>query len=114
MLALRAKLSAPDANFYVQLLDVDDAGEETLVNDGFLKASHRTSHTDPEPAPVGQAIDYKIEIRAQHYRFAAGRRVRIRLWGGAKDAVIQVPSVDVAIETGTHATLSLPGFAAAP
>jgi predicted acyl esterase len=110
-LALRAKLSTPDANFYVQLHDVDDAGKETLVNDGFLKASHRTSHTNPEPAPVGQALDYQIEIRVQHYRFAAGHRVRIRLWGGSKDALVQILPIDVTMETGTHATLSLPGFA---
>ena len=50
-LAFRATLSAPDANFYVTLLDVDAMGTETLVNDGYLKASHRTSHTTPTPVP---------------------------------------------------------------
>lgn len=113
-LALRATLSGSDANLYVQLLDVNEAGDETLVNDGFLKASHRTSHTDPEAVPVGRAIDYQIEIRAQHYRFASGHRVRLRLWGGSKDALIQPSPVDVTVETGGHSTLTLPGFAATP
>jgi predicted acyl esterase len=109
---LRATLSAPDANLYVQLLDVNQQGDEKLVNDGFLKASHRTSHTDPAEVPVGLAIDYEIEIRAQHYRFASGHRVRLRLWGGSKDALIQPSPVDVTVETGSHSTLALPGFAA--
>jgi predicted acyl esterase len=54
VLDLRATLSAADANFYVHLLDVDDKDMETLVNDGYLKASHRTSHTSPEPVRVGE------------------------------------------------------------
>jgi predicted acyl esterase len=36
VLHLRATLSAADANFYVELVDVDDKGVESLVNDGFL------------------------------------------------------------------------------
>lgn len=113
-LKIRATLSADDANFYVQLLDVSEEDEETLVNDGFLKASHRTSHVDPEAVPMGKAVDYQIEVRAQHYRFKSGHRVRLRLWGGAEDALIQPPPVDVKVETGSHATLRLPGFAATP
>lgn len=46
-LDMRARLSAADAHFYVQLFDVDASDKETFVNDGFLKASHRTSHTTP-------------------------------------------------------------------
>jgi predicted acyl esterase len=114
LLDFRATLSATDANFYVTLLDVDAMGTETLVNDGYLRASHRTSHTTPSPVPAGQAIDYHIEVRAQHYRFVAGHRVRIRLWGGAKDVLEQTASVDVTVDTGTHATLSMPGFRPAP
>jgi predicted acyl esterase len=112
-LELRAKLSAPDANFYVQLLDVDASDKETLVNDGFLKASHRASHTTPEPAPVGEAIDYKLAIRAQHYRFVKGNKLRIRLWGGAKADLVQPAAVDVTLDTA-HSRLTLPNFAAMP
>jgi len=114
VLDFRAKLSATDANFYVTLLDVDAMGTETLVNDGYLKASHRMSHTTPTPVPVGEAIGYHLEVRAQHYRFVAGHRVRIRIWGGAKDVLEQTPPVDVTIETGSGATLTMPGFAYAP
>jgi predicted acyl esterase len=110
-LDLRASLSAPDANFYVQLVDVDNADKETVVNDGFLKASHRNSHMKPEPVPVGDAIDYHIVVRPQHYRFASGHRVRVKLWGGNKDTLEQPAAVDVKLECGSKSKLTLPGFA---
>ncbi|MET0340286.1 MAG: CocE/NonD family hydrolase [Polyangiales bacterium] len=111
VLSLRAELSAPDANFYVQLLDVGESGAEAFVNDGFLKASHRTSHTAPSPVSPGEALDYRIEVRPQHYRFQAGHRVRARIWGGATDTLVQPSRVDVTVHTGSASTLTLPGFA---
>lgn len=81
-LTLRATLSAPDAHFYVELIDVDPSGEESVVNDGFLKASHRSSHVAPEPVPVGVRTDFDIGIRPDHHRFPAGHRVRVRVSGG--------------------------------
>ena len=46
----RATLDATAAHFYVELLDVGPAVDETLVNDGFLAASDRRSHTHPTPS----------------------------------------------------------------
>ncbi len=106
-LALRATLSATDANFYVQLLDVDPSNQESVVNDGFLKASFRASKTNPTPVTAGQAIDYTIAIRPQHYRFVKGHRLRLRVWGGAKDTVVQPATVTVSVASGT---LQLPGW----
>jgi predicted acyl esterase len=111
-LDVRAKLSAPDANFYVQLFDVDASNKETFVNDGFLKASHRKSHATPEAVPVGELVDYHIAIRPQHHRFAAGHRVRVRIWSGPRTDLAQPQPVDVALETGASARLRLPGFGA--
>ena len=59
-LTFRATLDATDAHFYVELLDVGPDDDETWVNDGFLAASHRRSHTDPEPAPIGEAIEFRV------------------------------------------------------
>jgi predicted acyl esterase len=118
VLELRASLSGTDANFYVQLLDVDDMSEnenenktESFVNDGFLKASHRSSHTSPQPVSAGEPLTYKIEVWPQHYRFVKGHRVRVRIWGGPKDTLEQLSPVDVTVETGAMSTLVLPGFA---
>ncbi|HKP56399.1 MAG TPA: CocE/NonD family hydrolase C-terminal non-catalytic domain-containing protein [Polyangiales bacterium] len=112
VLEFRAKLSAADANFYVEVIDVDAANKETFVNDGYLKASHRASHEKPEPVPAGEMIDYRIVVRPQHHRFVAGHKLKLRLSAGSKDMLAPPPPVDVTIETGNSARLQLPGFAA--
>jgi predicted acyl esterase len=108
-LSLRATLTAADANFYVELIDVDPRGRETVVNDGFLKASHRASHTTPRPVTPGRPTDYRIPIRADHYRFAAGHQIRLRISGGPSQTLVPVTApVDVTIETGPASTLHVP------
>ena len=84
-LTFRATLDAADAHFYVELCEVDPHGDETWVNDGYLAASHRRSHTEPEPVTIGASHEYRVGIRAHHYRFRAGSRVRIRVGGGPCD-----------------------------
>jgi uncharacterized protein len=108
-LDLRATLTAADANFYVELVDVDPQGTETVVNDGYLKASHRSSHVTPEPVTPGEPTDYRIPIRADHYRFAAGHQIRLRISGGSSRTLVPVTTpVDVTIKTGRASTLHLP------
>ena len=110
-LTFRATLDANDAHFYVELVDVDANDEETWVNDGFLAASHRSSHTDPEPAPVGEVTEYRVAIRAHHHRFRAGNRVRLRVSGGAPSKLTPPPApVTVTMEIDGTAVLRLPGF----
>jgi predicted acyl esterase len=108
-LHLRATLSAADASFYVELIDVNPAGEETLVNDGFLKASHRNSDTMPEAVDPGTAVDYVIAIRADHYRFVAGNSLRIRVSAGDSTSLVPPAArVDVMLQTGNASTLHMP------
>lgn len=110
-LTFRATLDANEAHFYVELLDVAPDGEERRVNDGFLAANHRSSHADPEPVTVGASTEYSVDIRAHHYRFPAGSRVRLRVGGGAAARLTPPPTpVTVTIETGATAVLHLPGF----
>src|SRR5262245_40459816 len=106
-----ASLDADDAHFYVELLDVAADGSETLVNDGYLKASHRASHTDPTPVPVGETLEYRVPIRAQHHRFVAGHCVRVRLGGGSSTKLTAPPApVTITLVTEMAVTLRLPGF----
>ncbi|HEX4532066.1 MAG TPA: CocE/NonD family hydrolase [Acidimicrobiia bacterium] len=110
-LTLRATLDAPEAHLYVELLDVEADGGESLVNDGFLAASHRGSHTDPEPVPVGESTELCVPIRAGHHRFVAGHRVRLRVSGGAPSKLMPPPApATVRIATDGTAVLRLPGF----
>jgi hypothetical protein len=80
------------------------------VNDGFLRASHRTSHVTPTPVTAGTLTTFAVGIRADHYRFAAGHRIAVRLSGGAADTLTPNPTpVDVAVATGqAGSTLRLP------
>jgi predicted acyl esterase len=112
VLTFDAMLTAPDAHFYAELLDVEPDGTGVLVNDGFLLASHRTSHVTPRPIEPGERERYEIRIRAHHHRFAAGHCVRVRLSGAPSQTLEPVePPVDVTIHLD-GATLRLPGFAA--
>ncbi len=110
-LDLTVVLSAGEAHFYAELVDVDAEGDEVLVNDGFLAASHRHSHRDPEPAPVDEPIELRVVVRAAHHRFAAGHSVRVRISGGSDRLTPAPRMVAIGIVTGTS-TLRLPGFAA--
>ncbi len=110
-LTFSAILDAPDAHFYVELLSVDAEGTETVANDGFLAASHRQSHSDPEPVPVGEAIEYRVDIRPTHFRFPAGHLVRVRLGEGPPSKLTAPPEpVTVALAPGAPVVLRLPGF----
>ncbi|MFM2418619.1 MAG: hypothetical protein RL385_3342 [Pseudomonadota bacterium] len=111
-LSFQASLSAADANFYVELIDVDAGGKERFVNDGFLRASHHASHVTPTPVTPNQPAAYAIAIRAQHYRFLAGHRLRIRISGGKSDMLVPSAPVNVSLTVGATATLRMPGFAA--
>ena len=110
-LTFRATLDADDAHFYVELLDVGPDDDETWVNDGYLAASHRRSHTDPEPAPIGESHRVPRRDPRPPPPVPAGHRVRLRVSGGAPSKLTPPPApVTVTIETDGSAVLRLPGF----
>jgi putative CocE/NonD family hydrolase len=89
-----------DTDFVVKLAEVAPDGRSTLIQSGFLRASHRRLDpnrtrrrggfvTDPVPwhderhlAPpaVGKAQRYEIEVWPTAKRFQRGRRLRIALY----------------------------------
>ena len=108
-LTFRAAIDGAEAHFHVEVVDVDVAGEEHFVNDGYLAATHRHSHVTPEPVRAGEFEDYVVPIRAHHHRFVAGHRVRLRVSGGVPTKLTApAEPVTVTIETGPTATLLLP------
>ncbi|WP_304440389.1 CocE/NonD family hydrolase C-terminal non-catalytic domain-containing protein, partial [Frankia sp. EI5c] len=109
-LSLRATVTGTDANLYAELLDIAPDGTSKVVNDGFLRASHRASHTDPTPLTAGERVTLDVAIRAAHHQFAAGHRVAVRLSGGAADALTPNPTpVEVTVATGAEGSvLTLP------
>src|SRR6185503_11857484 len=102
LLHLEATLTATDANLYVELVDVAPDGGEAVVNDGFLRASHRRSHEHPTPIVPGVRTGYDVVIRPDHHRFVAGHRVKVRLSGGSAAALVPTPEpTTVTVHTGT-------------
>ncbi len=105
---LHATLDQPDANFYVQLLDVAPDGTATLVKEGYLRASHRLSHTHPTPVVPGQPTDFDIQVIHEDWRFAAGHQIRIVVSGGDPTKIEPLPyPVTITIRTGRRASYAL-------
>ncbi|MGI9557550.1 MAG: CocE/NonD family hydrolase, partial [Solirubrobacterales bacterium] len=92
-LYLHASLSGEDGDFIVTVADVDSDGGAFVLSRGWLRASHREldaerskewqpfhPHTDPEPVPPGEMLEYAIAIQPIANRFAAGHRLRLEIW----------------------------------
>jgi hypothetical protein len=91
-----------DTDFVVKLAEVSPDGRSTLIQSGFLRASHRAldperTQTDPatgevivpwhphdaesvESVVAGERTTYKIEVWPTAKRFRAGHRLRIALY----------------------------------
>lgn len=71
--------SVPVAFVSAKLCDVAPDGRAALVTRGILNLTHRGSHGDPEPVPVGRAVTATIDLDATAYVFEAGHRIRLDL-----------------------------------
>ena len=99
-LHLTAKLSAKDANFYAQVIDVSPNGTETQVSHGFLLASHRLSDRSPSAVTPGVQTTFDFDVWPQNWRFAAGHRIRLTVSGGNPLLLSPRPPVKVTLSTG--------------
>ncbi|MGH8540431.1 MAG: CocE/NonD family hydrolase [Stenotrophobium sp.] len=82
-----------DTDWIAKLADVGPDGSETLISNGYLRASHRQldaartqrdgvpyhTHVNPTPIVAGQAYDYDIEIWPTAYELAAGHQLQLRI-----------------------------------
>lgn len=120
-----------DTDFVVKLSDVAPGGRSTLVQSGYLRASHRIldpartvrnsagdviqpvhfhdeGHLSP-PAP-GQPLTYEIEIWPTAKRFPAGHRLRIALYSA--DTANHLTRLNPAVNTVYAGSYLLLGVAA--
>lgn len=92
VLHLVATSSAEDTDWIAKLADVAPDGSETIITNGYLRASHREldaarsregvpyhTHVNPTPIEAGQPYAYEVEIWPTAYELAAGHRLQIRL-----------------------------------
>jgi putative CocE/NonD family hydrolase len=78
---LHVASTATIAFFAVKISDVAPDGRSTLVTRGILNATHRTSHSRPEPLTPGQEYELAIPLRAASWVFQPGHRLRIAISG---------------------------------
>lgn len=115
-----------DTDFVVKLSAVAPSGRSTLIQSGFLRASHRTldaartvreageaiepvPYHDPahlEPPAPGRVLTYKIEVWPTAKRFAAGDRIRIALYSSdtANHFTLLKPSLNT-VHAGSYLLL---------
>jgi putative CocE/NonD family hydrolase len=96
VLMVRATTTAPDFDWQVRLTDVHPDGRSTWITDGQLRASLRRvddaksvknsdgdyirpwlPFTTHEPVPIGDPVDYVIELAPTSNVFRAGDRIRL-------------------------------------
>jgi uncharacterized protein len=91
-LQLDAECTAPDTAFIAILQDLDEAGKETNVTAGYLRAGLRKvdeTASKPgapvlpcgefDPVPIGKIISYRIPLVPNARRFKTGHRLRLYL-----------------------------------
>lgn len=110
---------ASEANLVVRLCDVAPDGTSTLIATGWLKASHRLSHTEPEPVEPGRVYEFRVPIWATAWEVVAGHRLRLafscadfpRIWpttenpnvrvqvGGTQASCVRIPTATLSRAT---------------
>ena len=76
---LHVSSTADVAYFRVKLVDVAPDETAKLVRYGGLNATHRNSHSSPEPLETGAVHELKFDLKAMSYVFAKGHRVRVAI-----------------------------------
>ncbi len=89
-LYLYASITSSDANWIVEINDVDPDGSERRISIGWLRASHRECdeaksrpykpfhpHTRAAPVELGKVCRYAIEICDTSHVFKAGHRIQL-------------------------------------
>ena len=78
---LHVSSTADVAYFRVKLIDVAPDGTAKLVRYGGLNATHRNSHSRPEPLETGAVHELKFDLKAMSYVFAKGHRIQVAVAG---------------------------------
>ncbi|MCY3775651.1 MAG: CocE/NonD family hydrolase [Candidatus Aminicenantes bacterium] len=79
---LHVSSTADVAYFRVKLIDVAPDKTAKLVRYGGLNATHRNSHSSPEPLETGAVHELRFDLKAMSYVFAKGHRIRVAVAGG--------------------------------
>jgi hypothetical protein len=76
---LRIVPRTSDPFLAVRLVDVQPDGSTSLVTYGYLRASHRNGHGDPEPLVPGEPTAVRVPLKPTSHVFEEGHRLRVAL-----------------------------------
>jgi uncharacterized protein len=76
---LFAASSASDTDFVVRLCAVDETGCSRNLQEGIVRASFRSSLSDPEPIEPGAVYEYEIALGPVAVRLPRGWRIRVQV-----------------------------------
>jgi predicted acyl esterase len=100
---LTAAFTAMDGNIIADLHDVSPDGSDAQMGPaGYLKASHRTSDSNPTPVTPGQSYVLKIRIPSKFWNIAEGHRLRLKITSVDTIVAADAPAGTVTVSTGTH------------
>lgn len=100
---IRASFTAAEGHLAVVVYDERPDGTRTRVTEGWLKASHHRSHSDPLPVRPGQTYDLGVHVLPTHYRLTAGHRLVVRLSSDDYPEIDSVaPAGRVSVEVGAR------------
>jgi predicted acyl esterase len=101
-------LDRPDGHFAVTLRELRADGSSRVLTRGYLSAMHRDSLAEPELAPAGEPVEYRIRSYPFDKLLAEGSVLRLELAGydGSTTPALTAYSADVA--TGGASILRLP------
>lgn len=99
----------PVAQLIIRLCDVAEDGSSLLLSRGVLNLTHRNSHEQPSPMPVGSWISVSIKLNTLAVRVMSGHRIRLSLAASYWPLVWPSPvKVKLDVKTGRDSILSLP------
>ncbi|HTU28098.1 MAG TPA: CocE/NonD family hydrolase [Solirubrobacteraceae bacterium] len=106
---LQLSVDRPQALVALRLCDVAPDGSSLLIARALLNLTHRDSHTEPTPVPVGAPLSVEVPLDFAGHAFAPGHRIRLAVSGTYWPYAWPSPQpVRLRIATGGATRLTLP------
>jgi len=98
---LRARTSATDVDWLVELNVVGADGTSRLLSEGVARARYRNGRTAPEAVVPGQEQTYRVELRPISVVIKPGERIEIAISGGKFPTYERNPGAFIDLNTFT-------------
>lgn len=102
VLTLRLRSDKAMAQVAVRLNHIHPDGASTRITWGVLNLTHRESHSNPSPLPVGQEVTVRVALDHIAYRLPAGHRLRVAVSSNYWPMIWPMPEQATLTLTGGH------------